>query len=91
MAVWLIDAVLAVTAIELVVLIAWRRWSGRGLRAADVAVPLSAGVCLLVTARLAATGAPWPWLAASLAAAGLCHGVDVVRRWPRESPATTLR
>lgn len=49
---------------------------------------LCAGICLALALRCALTGAPWPWLALCLAASGLAHGVDVLRRWrPPLAPA----
>lgn len=42
---------------------------------------LAAGSGLALALRCALTGAPWPWLALCLAAAGAAHAVDVLRRW----------
>ncbi len=42
---------------------------------------LCAGACLALALRCALTGAPWPWLALCVAAAGTAHLLDVVRRW----------
>lgn len=42
---------------------------------------LCAGLGLAAALRCTLTGAPWPWLAGCLAAAGMAHAFEVYRRW----------
>lgn len=76
----LVDAVVAVALVELVVLVAWRAATGRGLAAADVVANLCAGLCLLGALRSVLSGSGWPVCALWLAAAGAAHATDLVRR-----------
>ncbi len=74
-----LDVIIALTVLEALGLIAWRR--GRGAR--DVVGHLAAGTCLALAFRLHTLGAGWIWVAACLALAGLSHGIDMVRTWQR--------
>jgi hypothetical protein len=74
---------LAVTAIEALALIAWRRLTGRGLAVADILFHLSAGVFLCAAAWLALAGAGWGWVLACFAGSGIGHALDLQRRWAR--------
>lgn len=76
----IVDLILALTLIEALVLWLRHRWTGRGPAPARLLPTLAAGVFLLLALRLALTGAPWPWLGTSLAAAGLCHLLDLRAR-----------
>jgi len=76
----LVNAVVAVALIELVALVAWRAATGRGLAAADLVANLSAGLCLLGALRSVLAGAAWPVCALWLAAAGVAHATDLLRR-----------
>jgi len=70
----LIDAVLAFTVLEGVVLIA------RGRRPDAVIRMLLPGVCLMLAIRAALVGAAWPWVPAALAAALVAHMADLRNR-----------
>jgi hypothetical protein len=76
----LVDAVVAVTLLEVVALAAWHAATGRGLAAADLVANLSAGLCLLGALRSVLAGSAWPVCALWLAAAGAAHATDLVRR-----------
>ncbi len=77
------DLVLAVLALEAVVL-AWRHArSGAGPPPRVFAPMIGAGVLLVLALRCALTGAPWPWMALLLSGAGLVHLLDLRQRSKR--------
>ena len=71
-----VDFVLLVIAVEFAVLSLRRA----GANALDRVLALMPGVCMLLALRAALTGAPWPWIAAALAASFPFHLWDLVRR-----------
>jgi hypothetical protein len=76
----IVDLILALVAVEFVIL-AWRRRSPRPASALiDIALAIAPGVCLLLALRAALTGAPWTHVAVWLAAALPVHLADMVRR-----------
>jgi hypothetical protein len=78
-----VDAVIALLALE-ALLLAWlHRRHRRGPAPADLLGNLAAGLFLLLALRAALVGAAWPWIAASLLAALAAHLYDLARRWPR--------
>ena len=78
----IVDIVLAITAIEAALLIAYHRRTGRGPAPKDVVGMLLAGACLMLALREALVGAEWRWIALWLAAAFVAHLNDLRRRWP---------
>lgn len=42
---------------------------------------LGAGLAMALALRFALTDAVWPWVWVCLAAAGVAHGFEVMRRW----------
>jgi len=76
-----IDLILAVVAIEAVVLVALQRKAGRGLPPVDLLGQLLAGAMLLLALRCALTGADYRWTALFLAASFPAHVLDMVQRW----------
>jgi hypothetical protein len=77
----MIDLILALVAVEWLVLAAvWRR-TGRGIAPLALLANLAAGATLLMAARSALVGADWTVTAAWLAAAGLAHLADLAKRW----------
>lgn len=72
-----VDIVLAVLAVELVLLV--RR--GNALR--PVILMLAPAGLILIGLRAALTGAPWQWVALPLAASFPVHLMDLARRFPR--------
>jgi hypothetical protein len=87
----LIDLVIAITAIECVVLVAWHRATGRGVAPREFIVNLMSGACLMLALRALAHGAGGGWVAFFLFAAGVAHGLDIWRRWKRRDRATPAR
>ncbi len=77
----LIDLVIAVSLLEWLLLAQWHRRTGRGIAAGALAGMLLPGLCLMLAARGALTGAPWYLMALLLSAAGLAHIADLRRRW----------
>ncbi len=84
----LLDGLLAVVALEAVLLLLWQRRSGSGLPPAQLLPTLLAGAGLMLAWRASAAGAPPLWVAAAMAMAGLAHVVDLGRRWRQERRAT---
>ena len=79
----LLDGLLAVVALEAVLLLLWRRRSGAGLPAAELLPTLLAGAGLMLAWRASAAGAPALWVGAAMALAGVAHAIDLGRRWRR--------
>lgn len=71
----LIDLAIGAIVLEWIASRVWPRL-GRAIGA----LHLFAGLGLLLAWRAHASGLDWPWVAAWLAAAGLAHAADVVRR-----------
>lgn len=80
-----IDAVIALTLLEGVALVAWHRASGgrRGLGLRDALGFLGAGLALMLALRVAVAGGPAWTAAAWVAVAGLAHCADLGRRTRR--------
>lgn len=78
-----VDIILALVAIELLLLAAYRRRTRRGIALYDIVFNLMSGACLMLALRCALTGTTWHWIAAWLMAALLAHLADLARRWPR--------
>ena len=74
----LIDVILVLTVLEALIVVRWR-----GLSAIATGLMLLPGVFLLLTLRAALAGVPWPWVPATLAAAGVAHLLDLRSRWRR--------
>jgi hypothetical protein len=78
----LVDLILLLVALEAMALALYFRATGRGVAIADLLPNLLAGALLLLTLRLALSGAGWMPCCASLAAAGGAHLWDLASRWP---------
>jgi hypothetical protein len=74
-----IDLVIAVLALEGLLLWALRRGKGSVVPATT----LLAGFGLLLAWRFGQAGAAWFWVALPLTAAGLAHGWELWQRWPQ--------
>ena len=77
----LVDAVIAFTIMEFVILVWRHQRTGRGLGAVELATGLAPGLCLMIALRMA--DVPELPLAAvlALAGAGLAHAWDFRRRF----------
>jgi hypothetical protein len=76
------DVILVVMVAEALLLLVYRKVSGRGPAAADLITMLLAGACLVLALRAVLTGAQWPLVAVCLIAALFAHLLDLYRRWP---------
>jgi hypothetical protein len=74
----IVDVVLALTAVEFLCLVLYRRRTGHG---PDVFATLLSGIFLLLALRCATVHAPWQWLALCLTAALVAHLTDLQQRW----------
>jgi hypothetical protein len=87
---WWLDLALAALVLEA----AWLALRGRRAAAAllrDWLWCLLAGLGLLLAMRLALAGAALPWVGGSLAAAGICHALDLqARGLGRQAPGRRL-
>lgn len=70
-----VDIVLAVMVVELVWLVARRRWP-----VMDAALRLAPGGCMLLALRAALTGQSWLWVALPLILSFPVHLADLARR-----------
>lgn len=75
------DLVLGLLVLEAVLLLAYRRRTGRGIPAAVLLPNLLAGACLVLALRGALTGAHWGWTALALLAALAAHLLDIGALW----------
>jgi hypothetical protein len=75
-----VDAALAILIIEAGLLALLARQGRIGLSGWSIALIAGAGLGLLLALRGAITGAGAQWQAMSLAFAGMCHVLDVLRR-----------
>jgi hypothetical protein len=79
----IIDIVFLLVAVEIVLALAWRRRTGRGMGLSDLVLMLFPGVCLLAALRAALVGQAYGWIAAWLLVSLAAHLNDLVRRWSR--------
>ncbi len=77
----LIEAILAFTVIEWLMLAMYHRHTGRGVAPADVSRNLLSGLFLMLALREALVGGWWGWIAACLGASFLAHLGDLRRLW----------
>jgi hypothetical protein len=81
----IVDAIIALVAIEAVVLILWRALTGGGLPVAGALANLSSGAALLLALRMALTGASSISVLALLSVALVAHIADLASRWEAAS------
>ncbi len=84
---WIVDAIIALVAIEAVVLVLWRTRTGGGLPIAEIIANLSSGAALLLALRMALAGASTSVLAL-LSVALIAHVGHLASRW--EAASTRL-
>lgn len=75
------DIMLVVIALEIVVLIGYRVFTGKGLTVPSIVLNIGAGGSLMVTLKLLYDGAGWQLIAAALVASLFFHTGDLVYRW----------
>ena len=93
---WIVDAIIALVAVEAIVLVLWRALTGGGLPVAETLANLSSGAALLLALRMAITGGLSASVLALLSVALIAHVADLASRWeagsgrrPEGSPITS--
>ncbi len=81
--VWLVDLVIVATLIEFFVLRALFAKKRVGVAPKDFALNMLSGVSLMLALRVALSNGPSTLILITLSAAGLLHGLDIMRRWQR--------
>jgi hypothetical protein len=76
-----VDVIMVFMGLEALGLWIYHRRTSLGPAPGDVAIMLSAGLCLLLALRAALTGANWAWIAIFLVASLVAHLADLRRRW----------
>lgn len=76
----IVDLILLFMLVEVAVLLAYRRLTGRGLKLLDLGLLLLPGLFLLLALRAGLTGGAWTVVLAWLGAALLAHLADLSRR-----------
>lgn len=77
----MVDIVLAVTVVEALALGVYHRLTGKGIPGFDLSLTLLSGGLLLLALRMHMAGHPWEITASLLAGGGICHALDLRRRW----------
>jgi hypothetical protein len=77
----IVDLILIFSVIEVVLLGAYHRRTGRGVGLRDLAPNMLSGVCLLLALRCAVADAWWGWIGLCLFASLIAHVWDLRRRW----------
>lgn len=77
----LVEFIIALTVLEACVLLAYHRFTGKGLSPRHYALNLASGLCLMLAVRSALLADDWRLTVLCLSAAGLAHGTDLWRRW----------
>lgn len=78
---WLVDAVLAFTLAEALLLVLLHRRAGRGVPPGEFLANMASGLSLMLALRAALTGGAVTTIGLWLVAAGAFHGLDLWRRW----------
>jgi hypothetical protein len=78
---WIVDAIVALVAVEAVVLVLWRARTGGGITVAETLANLSSGAALLLALRVAITGPLSTSVLCLLSVALIAHVADLVSRW----------
>ena len=76
----LIDTIIAITLLEVTVLLLYHYQTKRGLKPRDYLLSVASGLCLMLALRCALAGSAWYVLASFLTAAGFAHVADIVLR-----------
>ncbi len=76
----LIDTIIAITLLEVTILLIYHLQTKRGLRPRDYLLNIASGLCLMLALRFALAGSNWQMVSVFLLGAGLAHIADVVVR-----------
>jgi hypothetical protein len=77
----IVDVIIAIMVVEVIICMAWRRHSARGLSLAEISTMVLAGAFLLLALRAALTSADWRWIALFLLGSLIAHLFDLKMRW----------
>ena len=83
----IVDLAIAVTVLEALGLLLYRRLSGRGIATVEWLPNLCSGLMLMLALRASLAGAPWPWIVTPVAVSGVVHLADMSWRWSRAQAA----
>ena len=79
----IVDLILALVAVEAIVLLAYAHRTGRGVAPAGLLSNLAAGLFLLLALRTTVLNQSWILVASLLTAALFAHVIDLSHRWRR--------
>ncbi|MEO1160095.1 MAG: hypothetical protein AAFW74_06505 [Pseudomonadota bacterium] len=77
----IIDLILLLMAVEVILLLVWRHFTGAGVAPRALLPFLAAGGCLMMAVKFALTGQDWTHVAIALGGAFVFHLTDVTYRW----------
>jgi hypothetical protein len=87
-----VDLILAGVAFEAILLLAYRRRTGRGVAALPLLANLAAGASLMLALRMSMSDGPASaWIPACLSVALVAHLIDLTSRWERLRGSPTSR
>ena len=81
----LVELIIVLTLLEACTLLAYHRFTGKGLSPRHYALNLASGLCLMLAVRGVLVGDDWRLTVLCLIAAGLAHGTDLWRRWQQSA------
>jgi hypothetical protein len=76
----LIDAIIAITLLEVAALLGYHYQTKRGLKPRDYLLNVASGLCLMLALRCTVQASPWYFTAMFLSAAGVAHVADIAMR-----------
>lgn len=75
-----VDAVIAITVLETIALLAYHYTTKRSLTPRDYLLNVASGVCLMLALRCALSGSDWLYMSMWLVTAGMAHFADIAMR-----------
>lgn len=76
-----VDGIIVLTLLEWAALYGYFRSTGKGVAPRNYTLNLVSGLFLMLALRTVLAGGPGPFMAISLACAGIAHSADMWRRW----------
>lgn len=77
----IVDIMLLVVGVEIIALLAYRHFTGRGISKAALLLNVGAGGSLMVALKMVFADAAWQWIAAALIMSLVFHVSDLAYRW----------
>ena len=87
----LIDSIIAITLLEVAVLLLYHHQTKRGLKPRDYLLNVVSGLCLMLALRSTLTDGAWYVMSALLVAAGLAHVADISLRLRQRAQNSSIR